>query len=417
MTATVEFELEGLIENFDVHDERLKDHFYETLEAMRRRGPVHRSEAHGGYWVVVGHREVTQVARDWRHFSSAGGVVLAGTKPQKYVPVEYDPPQHQSFRRLLNPHFSKAAAATFEPQLAVFADKLIDAFIANGSADLTEAYAKPLAAHFFFDLFFGLSLGGHFDPATKRYVLIMEDVTRRGAIFPSNLEAVGVANVRRILDVVAALHSRYWESDRFSGDLSWMETHLKGGVEDHMQSVIPEQGISSQLELHKFKREILERLETTERELFGAMCANKKHQATLPQTLLHGDLHIGNTYRMPDGSVGLHDWQLCVRGFALHDVTYIINTALSIEERRSSERSLLDYYREKLIEFGVVNPPDRDMLWLEHRRASLWTLYIGWLTCPPESYGWETMAVALLRVSTAVEDHGTLALVRETAPA
>ncbi len=157
MTATVEFELEGLIENFDVHDERLKDHFYETLEAMRRRGPVHRSEAHGGYWVVVGHREVTQVARDWRHFSSAGGVVLAGTKPQKYVPVEYDPPQHQSFRRLLNPHFSKAAAATFEPQLAVFADKLIDAFIANGSADLTEAYAKPLAAHFFFDLFFGLS--------------------------------------------------------------------------------------------------------------------------------------------------------------------------------------------------------------------------------------------------------------------
>lgn len=261
------------------------------------------------------------------------------------------------------------------------------------------------------------SLGGHFDPATKRYVLIMEDVTRRGAIFPSNLEAVGVANVRRILDVVAALHSRYWESDRFSGDLSWMETHLKGGVEDHMQSVIPEQGIRSQLELHKFKREILERLRTTERELFGAMCANKKHQATLPQTLLHGDLHIGNTYRMPDGSVGLHDWQLCVRGFALHDVTYIINTALSIEERRSSERSLLDYYREKLIEFGVVNPPDRDMLWLEHRRASLWTLYIGWLTCPPESYGWETMAVALLRVSTAVEDHGTLALVRETAPA
>ena len=256
------------------------------------------------------------------------------------------------------------------------------------------------------------SLGGHFDPATKRYLLIMEDVTCRGATFPSNLGPVGVENVKRILDVIARVHATYWDSERFAGDLAWVETHLTGGVEDHMRSVIPEEGICSQLELHKFKRELLERLGTTERELFAGMCANKQHQARLPQTLLHGDLHIGNTYRMPDGSVGLHDWQLCVKGFALHDVTYIINTALSITERREHERALLGYYRDKLIEFGVRTPPSPDMLWTEHRRAALWTFYIGWLTCPPESYGWETMAVALLRVSTAVEDHGTLALVR-----
>ncbi|AMK26591.1 phosphotransferase (plasmid) [Sphingobium sp. SJ10-10] len=258
------------------------------------------------------------------------------------------------------------------------------------------------------------SLGGYFDRATKRYLLIMEDVTQRGATFPSNLDAVGVENVKRILDAIAKVHATFWESDRFVGDMAWVETHLRGGVEDHMRSVIPEEGIRSQLELHKFKRELLERLGTTERELFAGMCANKQHQATLPQTLLHGDLHIGNTYRMPDGSVGLHDWQLCVKGFALHDVTYIINTALSIAERRAYERALLEYYRDKLIELGVRTPPSPEVLWTEHRRAALWTLYIGWLTCPPESYGWETMAVALLRVSTAVEDHGTLALVRES---
>lgn len=257
------------------------------------------------------------------------------------------------------------------------------------------------------------SLGGYFDPDTRRYVLIMEDVTRRGATFPSNLEEVGVANVKRILDVVARLHAQFWESDRFSSDLSWVETHLSGGVENHMRNEIPNNGIRSELELHKFKREVLERLRTTERELFAGMCANKLHQSQLPQTFLHGDLHIGNTYRMPDGSVGLHDWQLCVKGFALHDVTYIINTALSVAERRAHERELLEYYREKLIAGGVANPPSMDMLWLEHRRAALWTLYIGWLTCPPASYGWETLAVALTRVSTAVEDHGTLALVRQ----
>ena len=257
------------------------------------------------------------------------------------------------------------------------------------------------------------SLGGYFDPKTHRYVLVMEDVTRRGASFPSNLDEVGVDNVKRILDTLVPLHAQFWESDRFAGDLSWIETHLAGGVENHMRNEIPQNGIRSELELHKFKREILERLGTTERELFAGKCANKEHQSRLPQTLLHGDLHIGNTYRMPDKSVGLHDWQLFVKGFALHDVTYIINTALSVAERRAHEHELLEYYRDSLVACGVANPPDMDTLWLEHRRAALWTLYIGWLTCPPASYGWETLAVALTRVSTAVEDHETLSLIRQ----
>ena len=258
-----------------------------------------------------------------------------------------------------------------------------------------------------------LALGGYFDEATGRYILAMEDVTRRGARFPSNQDDIALDHVKRILSTVARLHAQFWESERFQDDLAWVETHLSGRVETHMRSVIPEKGIASELQQHKFKREILERLGTSERELFAGMCANKLHQSKLPQTLLHGDLHIGNTYLMPDGTVGLHDWQLCVKGFALHDVTYIINTSLSVSQRRVHERDLLEHYRDCLVANGLVSPPDMDMLWREHRRAALWTLYIGWLTCPPLSYGWDTLAVALLRVSTAVEDHETLALVRE----
>ena len=149
-------DLESLAGSFDVHDPSLSGRLYDTLKSMRQQGPVHFSEAHGGHWVVVGHQEVSHAARDWRHFSSADGVVLAGAKPQKYVPVEYDPPQHQVFRRLLNPHFSKEAAARYEPELTAFADRLIETFADQASADLTECYAKPLAAHFFFTLFFGM---------------------------------------------------------------------------------------------------------------------------------------------------------------------------------------------------------------------------------------------------------------------
>ncbi|MCB2072341.1 MAG: cytochrome P450 [Novosphingobium sp.] len=152
----IDFDLQELARHFDVNDPRLNDHFFETLQWMRERGPVHYSQAHGGYWVIVGHKEVVEAARDWRHFSSAAGVVVAGTKPQKYVPVEYDPPMHQAFRRILNPHFTKQMVAGYEPALRRFADALIDGFIGKGFADLAAEYAKPLAAHFFFCLLFRL---------------------------------------------------------------------------------------------------------------------------------------------------------------------------------------------------------------------------------------------------------------------
>jgi Ecdysteroid kinase-like family len=257
------------------------------------------------------------------------------------------------------------------------------------------------------------SLGGLFDPDTRQYVLIMEDVSKRGATFPTMMDDVTVGQVQTILDTLARLHAQLWNSPRFGTDLAWIETHLSGGVEEHMRSIIP-QGVQGQLEKHKFKRELLARLGVTERQLFEGKCANKRHQSKLPQTLLHGDTHIGNTYRLRDGTAGLHDWQLCVRGFVMHDVTYLINTALAVDLRRQHDRDLLEFYRERLIAYGVTDAPDDEMLWLEHRRATLWSLYIGWLTCPAESYGWDVLSVALLRVSTAFEDYETRKLVMGT---
>lgn len=62
-----------------------------------------------------------------------------------------------------------------------------------------------------------LTLGGHFDIASQRYILAMEDVTQRGARFPSNQEEISLEHVRQILSTVARLHAQFWESDRFQG--------------------------------------------------------------------------------------------------------------------------------------------------------------------------------------------------------
>lgn len=255
-------------------------------------------------------------------------------------------------------------------------------------------------------------LGGRVDPVTNRYMLILEDMRERSVHFNSMMEEHTIENVQRLLATHAKLHAKYWMSPRFETDLAWVQTHLEGGIEDLMSGGF-RHGTGLELKRRKFKREVIERLRTTEDELFANQRAVKRHQATLPRTLLHGDSHIGNTYRLPDGTGGFYDWQISARGFCMHDVSYLLVTSLSIAQRRAHERELIAYYREQLRANGVANPPDMESLWLEHRRAMVWAVIIGWLGSTVRSYGWEWLVIALNRVATAYDDHESGKLVAD----
>jgi hypothetical protein len=251
--------------------------------------------------------------------------------------------------------------------------------------------------------------GGAFDAASGSFAIALEDLALAGARFPNVTQPVTVAQVRAVLDTLAGLHARYWQSPRFSGDLDWVETHLQGGVAQLMNGVAT-QYIQHEIDTENFKRELVQRLRTTGPELLERTRALQRHQSTLPQTLLHGDTHLGNTYQLPDGSGGLLDWQLMVRGYAMHDVSYHVCTALSIADRRNNEQDLLRYYLERLAEAGAEAPSFNDA-WLEFRRALVWGVYIGWLTTPVVNYGWEINVLNHLRLTTAYEDLDTARLV------
>ena len=171
--------------------------------------------------------------------------------------------------------------------------------------------------------------------------------------------------------------------------------------------------IQEEIDTTQFKREMVQRLRMTGPKLRDGLHAVQKYQQTLPQTLLHGDTHIGNTYLLPDGRGGLLDWQLMVRGPAMHDVNYLITTALPIGDRREHERELLKYYLEQLKANGVKEPPSFEATWNEYRRTLIWGVYIGWLTTPVVNYGWEICIMNHLRLTTAFEDLETAKLVEE----
>jgi hypothetical protein len=252
------------------------------------------------------------------------------------------------------------------------------------------------------------SLGGAFDPETAAFGLIMEDLRLRDAQIMNVLIDHTLDQVRAVLDTLAKLHARFWNSPRFETDLAWLETHVSGDLYkmfndpgDRMQMA---KRIKASTAVEPFKREMVQRLGVTLDDLLMQTQRVQRHQATLPQTIVHGDMHVGNTYQLPDGGGGVLDWQLMVRGYFMHDVSYYLATSLQVGDRRRYERDLIAYYLEKLKQEGVQEPPDFDAAWLEYRRAAVWNVYIGWLTCPVVNYGWEICVMSHLRVMTAYED-------------
>lgn len=255
------------------------------------------------------------------------------------------------------------------------------------------------------------TLGGAFDPETQAFALLLGDLTDQGARFPNVLSKTTLGEVRAILDVLARLHARYWQSPRFTGDLAFLETHTQGDLATFMHELVPH-AIQQEIDSENFKRELVARLRTSGDELRRSVARLHQHQQTLPHTVLHGDTHIGNTYLLPDGRAGLLDWQLTVRGHHMHDVNYLITTALPIDVRRDNERDLLAYYLDRLQAYGVSGAPGFDETWDEYRRCLVWGVYIGWLTTNIANYGWEISVLNHLRLTTAFEDHDTAALIR-----
>jgi len=63
-----------------------------------------------------------------------------------------------------------------------------------------------------------------------RYVMVLEDLESAGCRFPTQSDADIEFRARDIVEQLARLHARYWESDRFEpgGDLTWLAPKATG---------------------------------------------------------------------------------------------------------------------------------------------------------------------------------------------
>jgi hypothetical protein len=256
------------------------------------------------------------------------------------------------------------------------------------------------------------ALGAGFDTRSGRFAIALEDLAALGARFPSQFDTADEATVHALLDGMASLHAAYWATPRFESDLAWLAPPGEGAVAECIYGPV-QSSVADEAGKHKFKRELLGRIDATPETLFGNLATLQRHQSRLPQTMVHGDAHFGNTYRLPDGTAGFYDWQLAGRGFCIQDVAYLLVTTLSIDQRRRLERDYLRFYQDALRRCGVQDVPSFDILWLEYRRAMQWCVTIGWMPCPAAAYGWELVVIANNRTTAAYEDLETAEAIKE----
>jgi hypothetical protein len=244
----------------------------------------------------------------------------------------------------------------------------------------------------------------------SQFLIVAEDITLRGAQVPDAVGGLSVEQVDGLLTTLSQVHAPFWDSPRLrdEGDLAWLNLPTNGKFAEFLR----DNGFSiirMFLEL-PYKKALLDTTGEDADSMEAAFWNLQEHLACDPITLLHGDPHPRNTYALPDGRMGVLDWQLVRRGSWAHDVGYALIGALAPELRRSHERELLDNYRGRLQDAGVA-VPDRGQMWTAYRRSPAWG-FCMWAITPDQMYSVEIVETVLGRFAEAHSDLGTGALLR-----
>ncbi|GLP73072.1 aminoglycoside phosphotransferase [Mycobacterium antarcticum] len=236
------------------------------------------------------------------------------------------------------------------------------------------------------------------DEAEEDFVLVMEDLTARGAD-PRDatrpLTPLQAANGARGL---ARLHSRFWNHRVEQPELDWLEPFVPwdGMQYAPLPAALDRLGADAPDSVHALGIDDL--IEKVWKPYIRTLTSSS-------MTLLHGDAHIGNTYLLPDGEVGFLDWQVARRGNFALDLGYFLQGALTTEDRRSHERAILAEYRDGL-DLPKDELPSPDEIWLRYRASVAHGLTL-WLCTASAGELWQRPDIALAlaqRYSAAYED-------------
>ena len=154
-------------------------------------------------------------------------------------------------------------------------------------------------------------------------IVVMEDVTARGARPKDPLRPLTVDEVAAGLRELARLHGAYWQRPVPAFARPWRVGPQWAAV-----------AWAGLLRARHRLDELGQPLDLDLAEIERGFRAWARRASSGPQTLLHGDAHPGNSYGL-GGAIGFYDWQLVRRVAWVHDVGYFIASSLDVADRRA----------------------------------------------------------------------------------
>jgi cytochrome P450 len=122
-----------------------------AFKELRERDPVHwqpEPSPNRGFWAVTRFRDIEEILRDTKTFSSAHGVTTEEQTEEEVEArrsmIDMDPPEHSRLRRLVSKLFTRSAVAEYEGFVREQARLVLDRGLPQGEFDFVEEISREL---------------------------------------------------------------------------------------------------------------------------------------------------------------------------------------------------------------------------------------------------------------------------------
>jgi cytochrome P450 len=119
-------DVEQLARSFDPFDYDTAQRPHGLWRVLQQEAPVARSEALGGFYLLTRYADVWGASLDTGTFISGEGTTVP-QHPTRMPPEDVDPPEHRTYRRILDPYFSPKAMRIHEPWIRDIVRAMFDA--------------------------------------------------------------------------------------------------------------------------------------------------------------------------------------------------------------------------------------------------------------------------------------------------
>ncbi len=209
--------------------------------------------------------------------------------------------------------------------------------------------------------------------ADGSFLMLLEDLVTRGAAISDGSWAVPGRLAGTALAELAQQHVRYEESSRLASVARWAASKRSKTPDFVIQTL----------------RHVVEHCRERLSDAYVAIAALyiEHHDAIEalwdagPQTLIHGDAHIGNLFL--DGErVGFLDWGMAKIGTPMRDVSFFLTMGIESGDRRRDERGWIRHYLDVRRALGG-SPIAFEDAWLAHRIHAAYAVIASFLSLVP----------------------------------